>query len=73
MNSIPDQIRRRGERALHNAAMAIQRGDVEAKRKFLDDAQMCRRLLLEAGEPDLEPVMDPDAIERCDQTEDLFA
>jgi hypothetical protein len=72
MNSIPDQIRRRGERALHNAAMAIQRGDVPAKQKALADAEVCRRLLLEAGEPDLEPVLDPDAVERCRETEDLF-
>jgi hypothetical protein len=70
--TISDQIRRRGERALHNAAMAIQRGDVGAKRKFLDDAEMCRKLLLEAGEPDLEPVLDPDAVERCTETEDMF-
>jgi hypothetical protein len=72
MNSIPDQIRRRGERALHNAALAIQRGDFEAKKKYLDLVEFYRNRLREAGEPDLEPVMDPDAIERCDQTEDLF-
>jgi hypothetical protein len=71
--TIPDQIRRRGERALHKAALAIQRGDIEEKRKFLGEAEMCRKLLVEAGEPDLEPVLDPDAVERCDQTEDLFA
>lgn len=70
--TIPDQIRRRGERALHNAAIAIQRGDFTAKRKFLEDAEMCRKLLLEAGEPDLEAVIDPDAVERCRETEDLF-
>jgi hypothetical protein len=70
--TIPDQIRRRGERALHNAAIAIQRGDVEAKRKFLGDAEVCRKLLLDAGEPDLEPVFDPEN-ERCSETEDMFS
>jgi hypothetical protein len=70
--TIPDQIRRRGERALHNAAIAIQRGDVAAKIKFLADAEVCRKLLLEAGEPDLEAVIHPDAVERCSETEDMF-
>lgn len=70
--TIPDQIRRRGERALHNAAIAIQRGDVPSKIKHLKEAEFCRRLLIEAGEPDLEAVIDPDAVERCRETEDLF-
>lgn len=71
--TIPDQIRRRGERALHKAALAIQRGDIEAKKKHLDLVEFCRNRLREAGEPDLEPVIDPDAVERCSETEDLFA
>lgn len=53
--TIPDQIRRRGERALHKAALAIIRGDMDAKAKHLDEAKYWERLLKAAGE-DMEGV-----------------
>lgn len=72
--TIIEDIRRRGERQIHKAALAIQRGDFEAKRKHLEEAEVCRRLLLEAGEPGLNPSLNADeAPERCLETEDLFS
>lgn len=71
MTSPIDQIRRRGERALHRAAQAIRDGDIETKIKANNEAAVCNALLKAAGEPALNVETMP-LTERCEATEDLF-